>query len=553
MRAATPAAFGSALRWGHLAVWIMFLALVGFVRRYLRAGRPWLAWTACGVRSLSLLLNFVSGQTLNYREITGLRHIPFFGESVSVPEGVLNPWMLIGNLSLVMLLVFVADAAVTVWRRGDRRQAWTVGGSIVLFTLVAMAQAVLVFWRILNAPITVSFFFVGILAAMGFELSHELLRAAQLSRELRASEQQMNLAAEAARMGTWFREFDQDEIQATEQWRDLFGFAKSERLPLDYFFQRLHPDDCDKMRETLTKPHQNDGRYQTEYRVVLPDGRMRWIASQGRIELDGRGKPVRVRGVSLDITHRKQADLERQTHRNEVAHLLRVASLGELSSALAHELNQPLAAILSNAQAGQRFLAQDNCDLAEIRDILKDIVADDQRASEVIRRLRVLLKKGEFQPQPLDANELVQDVLNLMDFDLTTRGILVVKELTAARPPVRGDRVQLQQVLINLILNAGEAMAQTAAGARVIVLRSNRGPAGTIQISVADTGSGIPPGHEEKIFEPYHTTKPQGLGLGLSLSRSIIVAHGGRLWAENPPGGGAAFHFTLPELTEAAP
>ena len=547
MRAQTPAAFGSALRWGHLAVWVIFLSLAGFVRVSLRAGRPWLAWSACGVRTFSLFLNFLTGQSLNYREISSLRHVPFFGESISVAEGVANPWMLVGNLSILMLVLFVTDAALAAWRRGDRRQALAVGGSTVCFVLAGTGQALMVFWGIIHWPVMSSLFLTGIVAAMGFELSHELLGAAQLARELRASEHQMNLAAEAARMGTWFREFDQDEIQATEQWRDLFGFAKSEPLNLEYFLQRMHPEDREKMRETLTQSNQSDGRYQTEYRVMFPGGQMRWIASHGRIEVNARGKPVRVRGVSLDITHRKQADLEAQAHRNEVAHLLRVASLGELSAALAHELNQPLAAILSNAQAGQRFLAKEICDLGEIRDILRDIVAEDQRASEVIRRLRLLLKKGEFQPQPVDANDLIQDVLNLLDFDLTARAIFVVKELTAAMPPVRGDRVQLQQVLINLMLNAGDAMAQTPANARSLIVRSSRLENNFIRISVADTGTGIRPGSEEKIFEPYHTTKSQGLGLGLSLSRSIVVAHGGRLAAENRVGGGAMFHITLPE------
>lgn len=250
---------------------------------------------------------------------------------------------------------------------------------------------------------------------------------------------------------------------------------------------------------------------------------------------------------------RARAEVEAQQHRNEVARLTRFATLGELSAALAHELNQPLAAILSNAQAAQRFLAQEKSDPAEIRDILQDIVADDQRASEVIRRLRTLLKKGEFQPQALAVNELLQEVLRLMHGDLTARAVAVVTDLADALPPVRGDRVQLQQVLINLVLNAGDAMAQTAAGARTLTLRSGRGAGGGIQISVSDTGSGLPPGGEEKIFEPYHTTKAEGLGLGLSLSRSILLAHGGRLWAENQPGGGAVFYFTLAEWKEVRP
>jgi two-component system sensor kinase FixL len=267
--------------------------------------------------------------------------------------------------------------------------------------------------------------------------------------------------------------------------------------------------------------------------------------------LNSENQPARLLGVSLDITQRKLAQLEAQAHRNEAAHLLRAASLGELSSALAHELKQPLSAILSNAQAGQLFLARGNIDLDEIRDILRDIVEDDQRASDVIDRLRALMKKGQFQPQPLAANELIRDVLRLMNHDLTGRAVRVVTDLTPDLPCIRGDRVQLQQVLINLILNAEDAMSQPAQTRRTLTVRSGRVEDRVIRISVADTGSGIPSGDEEAIFESYHTTKPEGLGLGLSLSRSIVHAHGGHLWAENQASGGAAFHCTIPEWKEA--
>jgi PAS domain S-box-containing protein len=553
MRADTPAAFGSALRWGHLAVWMIFLSLVAFVRLHLHAGRPWLAWSACGVRTLSLILKFLTGQTLNYREITSLRHIPFFGESVAVAEGIPNPWMLIGNLSLLLLVIFVADAALCVWRRGDRRQALAVGGSIVCFVLAATGQAVLVLWGIVQWPVTASLFFTGIAAAMGYELSRDVLRAAQLSHDLNESEQRMTLATEAANLGIWHRELTRDEFWASAQWRALFGYTKSERLSLEYFLERLHPDDRETTRQALAKATAGEGGYEAEYRVMLPDGQMRWIASRGSVEFNGRGQAVRLRGVSVDISRRKQAELETLAQRDQITHLLRVATLGELSGALAHELNQPLAAILSNAQAAQRFLAQASSDPEEIREILKDIMADDQRASDVIRQLRTLLKKGEFLPQPLDVNELLQEVRKLMNFELTARWVSVVTQFTGGLPPVRGDQVQLQQVLINLMLNASEAMTQMPVGARAISLRSNQGTNGTVQISVADTGSGIPAGNEEKIFEAYHTTKPQGLGLGLSLSRSIIVAHGGRMWAENQANGGAVFHFTLPEWTGNPP
>ena len=256
---------------------------------------------------------------------------------------------------------------------------------------------------------------------------------------------------------------------------------------------------------------------------------MRWMASEGYLELDGSGQPARLHGVTMDITHRKQAELDAHEHRNEVAHLLRAASLGELSSALAHELSQPLTAILSNAQAAQLILAREGCELEEIRDILRDIVSDDKRAGEVIGRLRTLLKKGEFQPQPLEANEMIQEALKLMNHDLMAHAVRVVTELGIGLPSIRGDSVQVQQVLINLILNAVDAMSERAQNARTLTLGSCRLEDNSIRFSVADTGDGIAPGSEEKIFEPYHTTKPRGLGLGLSLSRSIVLAHGGTL------------------------
>jgi two-component system sensor kinase FixL len=547
-----PAQLSSGVRWGQLALWALVLPLAGFVRLYLRAGRTWLLWSICGLRTLSLLLNFLTGQNLNYREVTSLRHISFLGESVSIAQAVPNPWMLVGQLSLLVFVIFVADAATSVWRRGERRLAVIVGGSIAFFTLAGGGQGALICWSYLQWPLTPSLFYIGIVAAMGYELGGEALRAVRLASDLRARDQQMTLAAEAANLGFWFRESAGDEFWASDQWRVLFGFTRSEQVRLDSFLQRLHPDDREITRQTLNDAYQGDGRYDIEYRVLLPNGQIRWIASRGRAELNKRGQTVRLQGVSLDITRRMQAELEAQEHRSEVAHLLRVASLGELSSALAHELKQPLSAILSNAQAAQLSLARNTCDLETIRVILRDIVMDNERASDVIDRLRTLLKKSDFVPEPLDVNELIREVLKLLNHDLTARSVRVVGEFGDGLPPIRGDRVQLQQVLINLILNAGDAMAQSAGNARTLTIRSGRIDVDAIGISVADSGSGIRPGHEEKIFEPYHTTKAQGLGLGLSLSRSIVFAHGGGMWAENRTSGGATFHFTIPRWKDDA-
>jgi PAS domain S-box-containing protein len=381
---------------------------------------------------------------------------------------------------------------------------------------------------------------------MGYELANEASRAAPLAQALQSSEQRITLGAEAANMGFWSHEPVRNEFWATDQWRALFGFATADRLRLDDVWQRVHPDDREITQRTVAIATQADGRYQTEYRVLLPDGQIKWIASNGRVELDGSGQAVRMRGVSLDITKRKQAELEAERHQGEMAHLLRVANLGEMSSSLAHELSQPLTAIMHNAQAAQQFLAHDECDMQAVREILRDIVTDDERAAEVIERLRALLKKGEFHPQALAVDQLVQSVLKLLNHDLKARSVSVVLNLSPGLRLIRGDRVQLQQVLINLILNAADAMSQTTGRGRSLTLRTHSIEAGAVTISVADTGTGIPAGCEEKIFESYYTTKLQGLGLGLSLSRSIVLAHGGYMWAEKQVSPGAAIHFTVP-------
>jgi PAS domain S-box-containing protein len=363
MRAETPAEFATALKWGHVAVWLLIVSLVEFVRLYLKAGRPWLAWVVWGFRTLALALNFLVGQNLNYREITHLQHIRFLGESVQIAEGVRNPWMLVGQLSLVSLVIFAADAAATVWRRGERRVALTVGGSVVFFSTFGTLQSLLVLWGIIRAPLIASLSFMGIVVVMGYELSSEMIRATQLARKLKESEaglreieERMRLAVEGADFGIWIRDLAQNEIWATDKWRRLFGFAETERLKLDNIFQRIHFEDRDAFRLVIEKAAEGDGGYEAEYRVVLPSGEMRWIGSRGRVEFDGTKKPILVRGISNDITGRKLAEEETQTLRREIAHIDRVSMMGQLASSLAHEINQPLGAILRNAEAAELFM-----------------------------------------------------------------------------------------------------------------------------------------------------------------------------------------------------
>lgn len=551
MRSQTIEQYGLAVRWLHAPTFLMMASLVGFVRVYLRVGRPWLVWSVIGVRLLSLILNFTISPNLNYRHITGLHYVSFLGETVPVAEGVRSPWMLVGQLSFLLLIIFILDAAISVWRRGDRRQALTMGGSTSLFVLAGTSYATLAIWGIVDGPITASVLYLGVILAMAYELSYDLARAAQVGRDLEESERRLELAAEVARLGVWIRDLVRNEIWASEKWRSLFGLSKSGPLDLNLIIQRIHPDDRDGFGEIAANSLEEAHSYEMEYRVVLPDGQTRWIASRGHVEFDA-GKPVRVLGLSMDITQRKLAELEAQQQRAELAHLSRVTMLGELSGSMAHELNQPLTAILSNAQAAKRFLAQDNVDIKEVSDILTDIVDQDHRAGEVIRRLRLLLKEGEVQQLPIDVNEVIQEGFRLIRNDLLNKDVAIVERLTHSLPPVCGDRVQLQQVLLNLVMNACDAMIDNKSTDRQVAVSTELFNGEVVQIAVSDLGSGIDAEKLEHVFEPFFTTKSHGLGLGLSVCRTIIRAHGGRLWASNNPKRGATLYFTLPIMRESA-
>ena len=559
MRAETPAEFATTLKWGQVPVWLLVVSLVGFVRLYMRAGRTWLAWITCGLRTLALILGFLVGVNLNYLEITHLRHIQFLGESVSVAVGVPNPWMIVGQLSLLMLLVLAADASVTAWRRGDRHRALTVGGSIVFFTIVSAGQSLLVFWGFIQAPIVASLSFMGLVTVMGYELSRDLFRASQLVGELQASEdgmreneQRMRLAVEAANFGIWIRDLATNQIWASDKWRELFGFTASETLELERILQRVHPDDREATRQVLERALAGGGSYDMEFRLTLTDGGIRWISSHGRAELDANGRPLRIRGASRDDTAHKQAEQETQLLRREVAHVGRVSMMGQLASALAHEINQPLGAILRNAEAAELFMKDPSPDLDEIRAILADIREDDQRAGAVIDRMRGLLKRHNLDTRPLNVGELAANVRALVRVDAATRQVKLEVDVPSDLPLVRGDRVHLQQVLVNLILNGMDALNGASREHRRVSMAARLDGAQTVEITVSDTGHGIPAENLAHVFDPFFTTKASGMGMGLPISRTIIEAHGGRLWAENNNSGGTSFRFTLPIAKEAA-
>ncbi|MEC4747049.1 ATP-binding protein [Methylomicrobium sp. Wu6] len=557
MRTTSIEQMATILRWVHLPILVLWVAIVCFVRFYFDAGRSWLAWTGAGLRVLALILSLTTGQNLFFKEITGLKQVTVLGgETVSIAQGILNPWYVVGPLSTLALAAFVLDAAVALWRRETdigRRRAIVFSGSIIFFLLTALVHSLLVNIGAINSPYIVGLSFMPILVAMSYELSYDMLHSVQIADQLQASEaelriskQRMHLAASAADLRLWEWDIVRDEIWSTEITPTLYGTAESEKISFDNFLSGLYEEDRQRVRLAVEKSMTGSGNFESEYRIKMPDGRLHWFNSRGRIEFGDRSQPLRMLGVTMDITRRKQAELEVQLQRNELTHLSRVTLLGELSGSLAHELNQPLTAILSNAQAAQRFLARGKADLAEVRNILNDIIVEDRRAGDIIQRLRQMLKKGDVQLLPIDLNKIVQDVLKLVNSDLVNHNITVNADLDQKLNAVIGDRVQLQQVLLNLIMNACEAMSRTQENKRRIFIRTERTGDDKAQVSVVDQGPGILSENIESVFEPFFTTKSHGMGLGLTICRNMITAHRGQLWAINNNPSGTGFYFTLP-------
>jgi PAS domain S-box-containing protein len=365
-------------------------------------------------------------------------------------------------------------------------------------------------------------------------------------RALRESEERMRVATEAVNLGIWEWDLSKDEIWATNARRALLGLPASGTIALEDFISRLHPDDRGRVQRTMDDAIHTGEDFDSEYRLILPDGIVRWMSTRGSVHFDDSRKPARLLGISIDITERKQADLDAQQDRAELSHLSRVALIGEMSASIAHELNQPLAGILSNAAAGQRFIEQGDVDLGEMRELLGDIIADGRRASDVMRGIREMVKKGQVARRPVDLNEVVMEAVRMVSPDAVLRSCQVETSLDASLRTIEGDPVQLQQVLLNLMINAFDAMRETPVSRRKVVIATQSNGDATVWTSVRDYGAGISEEMRDRLFDPFFTTKSEGLGMGLAIVRSIVESHGGTITIENADGGGARFGFVLP-------
>jgi len=383
---------------------------------------------------------------------------------------------------------------------------------------------------------------------MGFKLIAQVFANAlarkRADRELRDSEARLSLATDAAGAGLWIFYLDTDDVWVSPTTRELFHFAPDEKVTNESFFKAIHPEDHDRVRQAVQQALHSGEKLKFDYRIILPDGSIRWLVAHG--QRYPATKPVCLMGVSLDITERLNAEAEARQQWEQLAHVTRIGIMVELTASLAHEINQPLTAIQSNAEAAQRFLSRAEPDIDEVRQILGDIIRDDTRASDIIRKIRALLKREAAAFAVLDLSDLIRDVLSLLRADSLLRELVIDAEVFPALPPVLGDRIQIQQVIINLVVNGAAAMKNTPPDRRKLIIKTAIQEGRTVRVSVADFGTGIDESAMAHLFEPFYTTKSDGLGMGLAISRTIIKAHGGTLEASNNPEGGATFAFTLP-------
>lgn len=365
-------------------------------------------------------------------------------------------------------------------------------------------------------------------------------RRRRMESEIRESERRFRSLADNAPIMIWMSGPDQKCTYFNQRWLDFTGRSLAEELG-DGWVANVHPDDAPIRVDGYHKAFETRAPFTVEYRLRRNDGDYSWILASAAPRLGGDGEFLGYVGSCLDITDRKQME---EVNR-DLAHASRVSMMGQLAAALAHELNQPLGAILRNAEAGEMLMRQPQPDYEEVNAILTDIRKDDQRAGAVIERMRSLLKRRDLQFESLALKPLFDQVVELVRSDLQARQITVEMAIPPDLPMVRGDRVHLQQVMLNLVANGADALNGNPVGQRQLAVRAARLNAATVEVAVHDTGHGIPENKLADLFEPFYSTKSHGMGMGLSIVRTIVESHGGRITAENNPDGGATMRFTL--------
>jgi signal transduction histidine kinase/integral membrane sensor domain MASE1 len=426
------------------------------------------------------------------------------------------------------------------------------GASGAIF-VVALA----LLWRALNGPtqftgntpeasvFAIQVFLIG-LAIPTLLLGAATEQARRAQESVRESEGRMAFAASAVDVCLWHFNYQSEQFWITDHCRKMFDLPDGEPITWRSLIDVIHRDDRQSVLAAIRAAAFFGPLIDMEFRIIWRDGEVRWIRVRARSECNEHGQKAKISGTFSDTTTQKASESQLAQQRQDLAHLMRVSMLGELSGSIAHELTQPLAAILANAHAAQIFMNEENPNLREVADALDEIISEDNRAGAVIHHMRGMLKKGEAQFEHVDVNELVVSTLRLLHGEMTARHVRHHCDLSKTLPKTQGDPVQLQQVLLNLMMNAIEAMTDVSRSRRIMAIRTEPLADGKICVTVSDRGTGISPAHEEQVSKPYFTTKQRGLGLGLTICSWIVKLHGGTLELTNNPEQGATATIKIP-------
>jgi PAS domain S-box-containing protein len=378
------------------------------------------------------------------------------------------------------------------------------------------------------------------------DLREQLTERRRAEEELRRTGAYLAEGQRISHTGSWGWNIATGELFWSQEHFRIFGFDPESAKPsYSMFLERIHPKDRAFVEQTVDRAVRERSDLEMDYRIVLTDGSTRYLQSLGHPVIRESGDLVEFVGTVMDVTERKRAEEALREARAELAQVTRLMTMGELTASIAHEINQPLTAVVTSANACQRWLAGPMPNLDEARAAVARIARDGNRASDVIGRIRALVKKSATEQTELDINEVIQEVLGLLQNEIQKNRVVLRMELAADLRRILGDRIQLQQVILNLVMNGIEAMSAAMERSRELLIRSRQHESDKVLVAVQDSGIGIDPQNLEKIFDAFYTTKSQGMGMGLAISRSIIENHGGKLWAVPNDGPGATFQFTL--------
>jgi PAS domain S-box-containing protein len=387
------------------------------------------------------------------------------------------------------------------------------------------------------------------------DLSREIAERKRAEEKLRQSEAYLAEAQRLTHTGSWvWQVAGRDALHLSDEWYRIYGFEPEQGAPAwGLRLQRVHPEDRARWQEAIDRAVSEKSEYEVEFRILLPSGTVKHIRTVGHPVLNASADLVQFVGSSTDITERKHAEEALRQAQADLERISRATTMGELTASLAHEVNQPIAAALTDANTCLRWLMRDQPDVEEAREAASRVVRDAVRASDIINRMRSLFKKETLQRELVDVNQVIREMVVLLNSNANRYSISMRTELSENLPGIMGDRVQLQQVLMNLMINGIEAMKDVD-GPRQLVIKSQPAPDTQqdeqLMVSVNDTGVGLPSQQVDRIFNSFFTTKRDGTGMGLRISRSIVESHGGRLWASNNSPRGASFHLTLPGKAE---